>query len=371
MQFTIAQTQLQKAVGVVSKSIPSRPQLPVLGSILLSVTNNILTLSATDLYVGVTVTLAVSESQDGSIALPAKQFKQLISTSPKEDITIQATDTACSVSSSHSKAELAGVVGEEFPSFPTINQNKQYLEVQEIQKIAKWVLPSASSDPTRPILTTVLVQLSEKKLEAVCTDGFRLALLELSRSQTPAKIESILLPARALKDIAKITEEEKATQIELMVDVEQKQSVISVGDYTYYLRIIDGEYPPYKKILPDQQGVLAEFDRTELIENLQRAMVFNQDNSYIASFVFDEGAVWVKASSPSVGSFEAELVSAKVLSSTKTSIAFNTRYILDLLQEAQDDTIAFGMSDSLKPAWFKIPSEPTFLLVVMPFRLNS
>jgi len=335
---------------------------------LLQVKKNELTISATDLYVGVKASVPISSSEDGEIAVPAKQFKQIVSTSPREELTIETKDDSCAVSSTHSKAELLSMMGEEFPTFPSISAPTRNLQAKEIQKISKWVLPSASTDPTRPILTTVLLRSTPQYVEAVCTDGFRLAMLQIPQQ---GKLEqTLLLPARALRDIARITEDEKVESIELSVDQDQKQSVISVGDYQYYLRVVEGEFPPYQKILPEETLTSVVFDKAELLENLQRAMVFNQDNSYIANFVIEEKAVKIGSTSPSVGVFEAQLVLAKVVGQVG-SIAFNTRYILDLLQELPDETVEFGMKDSLKPAWFKAPSEPSFLYVIMPFRINS
>jgi DNA polymerase-3 subunit beta len=368
MKLTIKQNSLQKVLRVVQKSVSTKPQLPILSCILLKATKDSLFLYSTDLYTGVMVEIDATIKEEGSFAVPGKYFTQVINSISSPTIDMEVKDNSLLIHSKESETKLVGLNPEDFPSFPEISSKNKLIPVKDFQDALASVAFSSSTDQTRPTLTGILLSFESEKTQLIATDGFRLSIrsidVEIEKEGT------ILIPSRPLVDIFKTAEEEKASSVSLSISGELKQAKFEVGSFSFYIRLLDGEYPPYKKIIPTQIKTFVSCNKNDLEEKLHQALIFNQDNSFITQFKISSTGVTLFSSSPSAGENTSEL-SGATIKGEEVTIAFNTRYLLDFIKVISDEWVEIEIVESLRPARLKVASLPDYQYVVMPFRVTS
>jgi DNA polymerase III subunit beta len=369
MKITFLQENLNQALTHLAKAIPSKPQLPILSSILISAGEKEVTLSATDLYFGVRTSLPITAIEPGEVVVPGKQFKEVVSTLPAGEMKLEYKDGVLHIKSGSIKASLQCLVGDDYPPFPQDEGEEYSLATSDLELIDQTVVFSASLDQARPVLTSLLFDFSENNLKVVATDGFRLATLMTAGDKSMGE-RKFLLPAKVFSEVYRIAHQVGVKNVAIKVSDELKQAFITAGNVKMFVRLIDGDYPPYEKIIPSSFGTEVVFDSGELAENLKRAMVFARDASNIVRFSIEKNQVKLEATSPTIGSFlgQLELVQVK---GDQAEIAFNAKYILDYLQAVKTEKVWFGMNESLKPALFKTDSLEVHQYVTMPFKVNG
>ena len=370
MKITLLQSELETGLQHIQKAIPSKPSLPILSSVMVTTNKTTCTLAATDMYFGVRTTIPLIEETTEDIAvIPGKQFREFIASLPSANVSLVFEEGSVVITSESSKTSLQCLNSQEYPAFPEISGYELEIPASVIQTIDQWVCFSASNDQARPVLTSLLFDLSKDGLTVVATDGFRLSTLSFPEAASEDTIR-FLLPAKAFQEVSRIMKSTKCETLRFTVSEELKQVLCTCGDVELFIRLIQGEYPPYEKIIPSLFTTEVLFDGEELTEHIKRALIFARDSSNIVSFSFDPDQTVIAAKSPAYGTFEGQLKSIKV-TGEPAEIAFNARYVLDFLQSAKGQTVWFGMSESLKPALFKAESEPNLQYVIMPFKVNN
>jgi DNA polymerase-3 subunit beta len=369
MKLKVLQENLNGLLTHLSKAIPSNPQLPILASVLIQNENNVCTFSATDLYFGIRCSINVDSELDGTIVVPGKQFKEVVSSLDPGVINLIFDESALQIKNAKTKVKLSGGVSDEYPPFPQVDGEEYVFPISYLEDLEKNVSFSASSDQARPVLTAVLFEFSQEGLKCVATDGFRLATLIIDDSKE-YEDKSFLIPAKALSEVYKIASKLNVEEVRFKVSHELKQVFFSLEGVEIFVRLIEGNYPPYQKIIPSNFNTEVVFDSAELVENLKRAMIFARESSNIVRLEISEESVFVHSSSPSFGSYKGELHAVKV-TGKPNEIAFNIKYLIDYLSAVKTDKQWFGMSDSLKPALIKPVGSEKQQYVVMPFKVNG
>ena len=368
MKAVLLQENLQQALGNLQKAIPSRPQLPILSAILLTATTEGITVSATDLYFGVRSKVAALVETEGTVAVPGKEFREVIGSLPAGELKLEFEGTTLKISSKHTKAKLQCLDATEYPEFPESAGDKLVLSQEIVEQVTKYAVFSTSSDVARPILTGVLFSLLPTGTEVVATDGFRLSVLSTALvSETP---QAVILPAKTLLEVSRIMQQLAAPEAVFAVSQSLKQLHISFPGVEVFSRLLDGEFPPYQKIMPSSFTTEMVLPAAELLEQVKRALIFSRDTSSIVQLEVTSESCTVTSASASLGDFRGELPSAQI-QGPGGSIAFKTKYLPDYLQTVKDGEIWFGMTDSLKPALFTSPEAPGLKYIVMPFRVSS
>ncbi len=390
MQFSVLQQNLQQSLKTVQKAVPIKAQLPILSSILITAKDSTITLSATDLYMGLQAQLAATIQEEGSIAVPGKIFAEAIATMNSGSITIEVKESTMYISSdSGTKFTVPVQSGEEYPEFPEVTGKTHQLDSATLKKIDSFVGFSAATDQARLILTTILLQPSDKTAsddadmqeqidlskatEAVATDGFRLAVLKVPELQDLEK--PILFPAKAIQEVARLAEQLNENTVALSISDTLKQVFFSIGNINMYARLVEGDFPPYERIMPSLFLAEGTVDGVQLLQQLKQASIFARDISNIVQVTLNplDGEMLLEAKG-AMGSFSSKLpmtFAKQELAEPTVTIAFNIKYVLDFLTAQKPEQVWFGMSESLKPALFKIVGNEAYKYVVMPFRVNS
>lgn len=370
MECTFKLKPLKQSVNFLQKAIPSKPQLPILSSILLEINENSVTFSATDLFLGIQTTLPAEVKEQGKASIPGDIFRQIIHSLHQEStVSLKLKDNSLLLKAGKNKSKLAMQSVEDYPAFPEIEGQSFTLSREILSNIQQYIAFVASTDQTRPVLTAILMQFSQDNLRSVATDGFRLAVLD----QTITGIDKdyqFLFPAKALTEIVKIAEKLDQQQIKFVVSDELKQVKCLLGKTTLYIRLIEGEYPPYEKIMPSDFLNSVSLDKQDFDDQLKRAALFSKDISNIVKLHLEQEKMTVTASSPAIGSYEGELNLMEKLEQTQ-DIAFNVHYLSEFLQAIDSEIVIFEMNESLKPARFRLKELTNWQYIVMPFRVNS
>lgn len=369
MKLKVLQENLNGVLAHLSKAIPNNPQLPILSSVLIETENGTCIFSATDLYFGIRCSLTVESEIDGNIVVPGKQFKEIISSLDPGVLEIFFSDNSLAISNTSTNISLSSSNTHEYPPFPQVEGEEYVFPTEYLEKIENNSVFSASTDQARPVLTAILFVFDEHGLTCVSTDGFRLSTVIIDNSQK-FEPKKFLIPAKALSEVFKIATKLKATEVRFKVSEELKQVFFSLAGVEVFVRLIEGEYPPYEKIIPSSFSTEVVFDTAELLDTLKRAMIFARESSNIVRFEITPETVVIHSSSPSFGHYRGEL---KLVSITgePNEIAFNIKYLLDYLNATKAEKQWFGMSESLKPALFRPNNDQNQQYVVMPFKVNG
>lgn len=369
MKLKVLQENLNGMLSHLSKAIPNNPQLPILSSVLIQTENGVCTFSATDLYLGIRCSLNVDSEINGDIIVPGKQFREIISSLDPGVLELFFDDNSLSISGGKTKIALSSSNTHEYPSFPLVEGEEYVFPLEYLELIENNIVFCASTDQARPVLTAILFVFGPEGLTCISTDGFRLSTLIIDSSK---KFESktFLIPAKSLSEVFRIASKLKVTEVRFKVSSELKQVFFSFGGVEVFVRLIEGEFPPYERIIPSSFNTEVIFDTCELLDNLKRAMIFARESSNIVRFEILKDKVIIHSSSPSFGKYEGELNLVSV-SGKENEIAFNIKYLLDYLNTTKSEKQWFGMSESLKPAMFRPEGNENQQYVVMPFKVNG
>lgn len=363
-------SELQTAVKVVQKALTSRASLPILSSIKISAKDNRCQLAATDLYLGIELWLEAEGVKAGTAVVPGKQFREFVNSLTEAEVSLEVEDDSLVVKHGLSKANFSLYSQEEYPDFPQIDGDSFDLPLSLLEEMAASAFFAASNDQTRPVLTGVLLKPIESGLEVVATDGFRLAKLNLSLdSNWPRGLDQLLIPAASLKEVIAVAQEQKVERVKLTISTANSQIRFDLGDVSIYVRLLDGEFPPYEKIIPSSFLTQASLDRELLLDHVKRALIFCQDQSNIVKLKLSDH-LEIEAVSTTSGKYQGKM-EVNSLSGGGGEIAFNGRYLLDFLNSRDEVSCIFEMTESLKPAVWRFQEKKNYIYVVMPFRVNQ
>lgn len=371
MKLELLQENLVAALRDVQKIVPGKPQLPILSSILITANKQALSLAATDLYVGMKTKVKGKIEETGQVAVPGKLFYRCINSLQPGKLKIELEEDSLIITSISNETTIQCLPAEEFPDFPEIEGQEIELDVEAIEAINEKVTFSASLDQTRPVLTALLFDFSQDGLLVVGTDGFRLTTLKLSTEKQEVE-ESFLIPAKAITEINSLSQGAEEKDLKFVVSDEMKQALFAIGETELFVRLIEGEYPPFNKIIPEEFAFEAEIDGQALENQLKRAQVFAQEASNIVRLIFTPKKLRVIAKSPSFGQQDGELDYQLLKGeAAEREIAFNTKYLIDFFNSLKPERVLFHMNGSLTPAMIKPAAEEGYQHIVMPFRVNQ
>ncbi len=367
MHFTILREDLLALVSKIQNVVPSKPAIPILANVLLEVKNGNLTLSATDLNLSIRAETKANITQEGSLALPARHFFQLIrelSSSLVEMRTDSPSTLLIIAGASHFK--IPGVSATEFPSFPDLSVGIVFsmpgADLKEA--LSRSSFAAAHLDDRRPMLNTLSLVCTGSSATFLSTDGKRLAKIVTSLDLAPEHSFSYAIPLRIVSEMIhlldKVQEEAKITLTQDKIALEWR-SLLLIG------KLAAGEYPDVSRVIPGKIPEPISLDKEELVTALRQIALFTAQNSTSVRFKFTPGSLSLSANSGELGEGKAEM--PVQYSGSPLEIAFNPIYFLDILRHIKDETIQFNVTDSYNPGLITDSSTAEF--VIMPMRLEK
>lgn len=339
------------------------PNLPVLSCILLIVKNKQLILRSTNLDLGIESTIPVKVEKEGIIAVPAVTFYQtIVSTHGSNTVSLEINDGNLNVTTSISKTIIKALPHDDFPTLPTIQKpQKLTMKVADILDGIRSVWYSASLTSIKPEQSSVYLYPHGKNIVFVSTDSFRLAEKTVPSPRT-TEFPPILIPLKNLSDIIRVFEYKGGE-----VEVHLSETQISFLFDKLYLtsRLVDGDFPDYKQIIPKEQTTEAVVLKQDLVSAFKKITIFADRFNQVSFSVKPSKKVFTLSSSNSDVGETVETVNA-ALSGDDLNINFNHKYVTDCLQSIHSDSVSLVFSGINKPIVVKGVSDNTFLYLVMP-----
>lgn len=373
MEFTIDKEILLTNLKIVEKTTISRGIQPVLSNILINATpDNFITFSATDLDINIVSKAICSVQEPGKITLPAKKLSEIVSKLSNKPVEFSLNDetNVVYIKSGNSKFELIGISADEFPQ--TINEEelneKESVEIElnPFLKSINYTAFSAANYENRNIISGVFCSISKENLEMAATDGNRLTrIIEKITNETETDI-SCVIPSKTLQEFSRIASFVSDEKVSLFI--ERTRIIFKTASMIMTSRLLEGEYPPYKQLIPQSCEKNAVVIREDMIGALERVAVMVNERTNIVKFMFCENKLLLKADTPDAGLGE-DSISAEYTDEELT-IAFNYKYVLDSLKRMNSTNVKIGLGGSLSATLFKPDSEDDYLCLIMPMQLR-
>lgn len=373
MKFTILQQDLLPSLQSVARSAGIRSTLPVLDNLLLSVEGNRLKIAATNLEIGVIKFIPITDGTAGEITIPARTLVELISGLGPSQVVLESAAEVLTVQSGKLKAVISGISAAEFPAIPLAKDSHTTIS-KEAFLTSSQILFAAAVDEGRPVLTGILTEAKDAKLDFVATDGFRLAhrQVQLAQSQPakggPAEGFKSLIPKKTFEEVLRLISEQEVSEVKISTSENQNQAVFSLGQTMVSSRLIEGQFPAWEKIVPTQIVGRVLIDKEIFLKGVKLAAVFAKNEANIVALTTKPGGLMLKSSAKEIGSQENEIEGE--VEGPDLQIAFNTKFLLDAISNIPTSQLMLEFSGPLSASLIKPIGEEGLEYIVMPVRLS-
>jgi DNA polymerase-3 subunit beta len=364
VKFRCERDVLVEALGSAGRAAAGRgSSLPVLSGVRVELTGNRLRLTGTDLELTIAVEVEVSGSEDGVTVLPGRLASDIVRALPGGSVDIEVDADEARIAAGRSEFSLRILPADEFPRLPEPAGEAVTLASSELASALSQVVRAASSDDARPILTGVLLAAHEGGLRLVATDSYRLAIRDLPGTSVLAEGQHVLVPSRALQELARVL----AAGDTLSIRLGERDASFEVGGTRLTTVLIEGEFPPYERLIPQAQPNRLTVGREVLLEAVRRVKLLAREATPVRLAMSADGLELV-AVTQDVGQAH-ESLDAK-FEGTDLTVAFNPEYLVQGIEVAPGDEVTIETVDALKPALLRVPEHPEFLYLLMPVRVS-
>jgi DNA polymerase-3 subunit beta len=366
MRVVCGKDELAETLQVVGRGVSTRTTVQILAGIMLRASAGRLYLSATDMEISIRDSLEAQVEEEGAVVVPGRLLVDIVRLLPAGEVTLEhrADEGVVRLTCGSASYSLNTYGAEDFPRLPEIEPESAFsVEREAFLDTVGRVGRSASRDESRPVLTGILVRFEGEKLVMAATDSYRLSVKETTLSSGPVRELEAIVPARALQELARVGQTAQSETID--VGVQENQVVFGVDGVWLTARRIDGQFPNYKQLLPEQFEAEVQLPREELLDVVRRTGLLAQRKSPLR-LRFDEGELTVSAQTQDVGEARESLPVA--YTGEALEIGFNAEFLRDGLESVTDETARLKLISPLRPGLLHGESDD-FLYLIMPIRL--
>jgi DNA polymerase-3 subunit beta len=366
MRITCAKDGLAEKLQVVGRGVSTRTTVQILAGIMLRAAAGKLYLSATDMEISLRVSLDAQVEEEGAVVVPGRLLVDIVRLLPSGEVTLEAKadEGVARLTCGSASYSLHTYGAEDFPRLPEFDPETAFTVdrgafLDTISRVSR----SASRDESRPVLTGVLVRFEGGKVVMAATDSYRLSVKETELAQGPPHELEAIVPARALSELARIGQGAESSTLE--IGVQENQIVFGVDGVWLTARRIDGQFPNYRQLLPEQFEAEVQLPREELLDVVRRTGLLAQRKSPLR-LRFEEGELTVSAQTQDVGEARESLPAA--YAGEPLEIGFNADFLRDGLESVADETVRLKLISPLRPGLIHGETDD-FLYLIMPIRL--
>jgi DNA polymerase-3 subunit beta len=337
--------------------------MPVLSGIRAQLNGNALQLTGSDTDLTIEVAITVNGEGDGVVVLPGKLAGEIVRALPPGAVVVDIDDEEATITAGRADFTIRILPAEEYPRLPEPTGDPLTISASNLATALKQVVTAASSDDARPILTGVLLAAEEGGLRLVATDSYRLAVRDLPGAAVLSEGQQVLVPSRALSELARVLA--GAENVELRLG--ERDASFQVGTIRLTTRLIEGEFPNYRGLIPASYPNRLTVGREALLEAVRRVKLMAREATPVRMVMRTDGLELV-AITQDVGQAHEEL-DAKY-EGTELTVAFNPEYLLDGIEVTPGDEVVVSTLDALKPAVIRSTDGGDFLYLLMPVRVS-
>jgi DNA polymerase-3 subunit beta len=370
MQFNCLQENFSHGLGVVQRAVATRTTLPITQHVLMTTDGGRLKLSATNLEIAISTWIGAEIQDEGAITVPARLLTDFVNSLNRQTITVSTTSPAKGIELKGDRVEatISGADADEFPPIPSVSDGiATKVSAKALRDAIHQVVLAAAVEDSRPVLTGVNMELEGTKLTLAAADGFRLAVHTTEVLEPVAEKLSVIVPARTLAEVERLSEGDEP--VEMVVTPQKSQVLFRLQNVEIVSQLIQGTFPNYSQLVPQEHTTRVVVDLGELQRATRTASIFAKDGSGIIRIQMAPGSggagrLTISSRAEEVGDNTGE-IEAEV-EGEEGKIAFNSRYLSDVLAIIGRDKVALEMTTSSSPGVIKPVDGDNYIHVVMP-----
>ena len=363
MKFRCERDVLIEALSTAGRAVSGRGGLPGLSGVRAQLVGDQLELTGSDLDLTISVSVTVAGESDGVAVIPARLASDIVRALEPGAVSVSADNDELSISAGRSQFSIRLIVGDEFPQLAVLSVEPVSIGSKEFAEALRQVVPAASSDDSRPILTGVLMAAEAGGIRLVATDSYRLSMRDVPGVSVLEEGQTVLIPSRALNELNRILSQGDNVQLRLG----EREASFEVGSVTLVTRLIEGEFPNYRGLIPDSHPNVLTVNREELLDALRRVKLLAREAAPVRLEMSSEGLELV-AVTQDVGQAREQIEGSYV--GSPLTVAFNPQYLLEGVEVATSEQVTLSTIDELKPALVRIAEVEGFLYLLMPVRVS-
>jgi DNA polymerase-3 subunit beta len=372
MEFRVDKDTFTKALQKIQGIVEKRNTMPILSNTLIEAYNDTLYITATDLEVGMKSSYPTTVITEGKITVSAKKIYEIIKELSDEEIVFSTKENDwVEIHCGKAHFNIVGLSPDEFPYFPKINEDSFItLKTQILGEMIEKTSYAICNDETKFNLNGIFIKTATEQdiniLRMVATDGHRLSMAEkeISGNIGSELNKGVIFPKKGIFELKKITEEEIG---EIMLGFMDNSAVIKKGNTVIVMRLIDGEFPDYTKVIPTNNDKIIKVPRELFLHSLRRMAILSSEKFKGIKLDVRAGSIEISSSNPELGDAREELDT--IYNGEPLSVRFNARYLIDVLTILKDDEVELNLRDELSPIIMKPVEKNDFMSVIMPMRL--
>jgi DNA polymerase-3 subunit beta len=374
MKFKINRDHFSNGLAQVLNVVGSKAAMPILSNVLIEADKDGISLTTTNLDLGIRCRIKAEVKDGGSVTLPVKRLATIVRELPNVDVSFDSTAThQVKIASGGSNFRIMGIGAEEFPKLPDSGDDKNFtLEQGELATMLSNVSYAQSTDETRYILNGVYFNFKDGKLALVATDGRRLALVSKELAVPANSAGAIILPAKTVAELLRLLGKGDKLKIAFnerraAFQIETGKDASGLTDSIYlFSKVVEGNYPNYQQVIPKETHQRIKLERELFLQCVHRAALVTSEKSNSVKIKLTANLLEITASSPDFGeSHESMAIS---YSGPDLQVAFNPQFVMDPLRALTKDEVFFELKDEVSPGVFK--TLESFVCVIMPVRLS-
>ena len=371
MRLSCEQEDLHRGLSAVARAIPARTTLPITQHVLFEALEDSILLSATDAEtIAITYSIPASVDEPGSITMPSRLLSDFVATLPHEPIkmTLAERSRQVSLSCARNTASIGGLDPDDFPPIPPVDDAASVeVDAARLRKAVNQTVFSAATDDSRPVLTGVHFAIGGNEVRLAAADGFRLSVHTMALDEE-ADERAVIVPARALGELGRLLSDVEGS-VTLTFNSAGTQVQFDLGHAKLVAQLIQGTFPNYDQLIPKETGTRTEVSVSELTRETRIASIFARDGSGIVRLIGTPaengpGRLQINARAEEVGDNEGEIDA--IVDGDEAKIAFNSRYLMDVLGVIDSDRAIIETSSPSSPGVLRPVGDDAFVHVVMP-----
>lgn len=371
MKVSVLQDNLSKALSIAGAVTSSRSTLPILSNVKITTQDGSLFVQGTNLEVAVTCRVGAKVEEAGGTTLPAKLFDDYIKMLPPEriDMSLDKETETMQIDCGRFDSTIKGINIEDFPDIRQMNQDQDSFDIdgEVLSEMINLTVFAAANDESRPVLTGVYCQVEGDVLRMVSADGFRLSLKEIKLDKEPGDF-GVIVPARALSNLEKIINQEKPDKVVIQLSKDNRQILFDTGDIQVVSQLVDGKFPDYKMIIPQNHTTQSILDQKAFHKAVKVGMLFAKESANVIKLKISENGIEMKAQSAELGDNESKINASVV--GEPLSIGVNGRFLDNLLSALDGNQVSMKTTVESAPIRFEMVGDDSFIHIIMPMHLN-
>ena len=369
MKVICSTQKLNKAAQIIQKALPTKAVSPILTGIYMKTQDGKIEMQATDYEIGISVTLEAEVIEDGQIILPGSYFTSLLRRLSGETVEIEKKEeeNKILIKSGSYKIDLLSTPASDYPVLnKLVVSNFVKIKDDIFKDLIKKTVFACSSDEARPIFTGVFVEIKDKQISFVATNTHRMACKKFF-SETENGSFSMVIPAKILKEIERINMNDLPEDV--VISWKNRQMAVRMGEIYIESRLIEGSFPDYKKVIPESFSKEANFKTGDLLSAVERVSLLFKEGEYnVVRLNIDNNEIIITSNNPEMG--RAQEVIPCENNGGQIEIAFNSRYLSDILKNIEEEKSIINLNSSVSPACIKPEGNDSYLYVVTPIRVS-